>query len=402
MKFCRNCGNGADDDTNFCGFCGASMKEENRAENTADVIGTVGAADENISAEDDGSKGIDRANTVNNACNGVESGTNYEMQYETAAEDVKKKPKKKKRILLRVFLAIIALILVAAIVLGVLIMPYFGPAAHMSIAAARTFEAESFSFYYTKETKYVSAVYDGTVVFDIEKQELQMYVEVTSTEHDSDEEYVSESVIGIYDGIYFEYDVEEDEGYSRDVSNWIERFFEFYSRKGEFVSLKGIEWDDLLKEIEINEEPLERSDVEKYVDLEKVNTSLKETWKSFNSKKWLKENLNYEKERKSGVTYYSFIPDYNNLFKSLGELFEDSIVDEEIAEIFSQTVDEMAKLEEDPEMEAEITVGIDNFYLNEINIEIGNEKYSVKFDNIGKVSFDGEDLKPYIEKCEQD
>ena len=89
------------------------------------------------------------------------------------------------------------------------------------------------------------------------------------------------------------------------------------------------------------------------------------------------------------------------MFKSLGELFEDSIVDEEIAEIFSQTVDEMAKLEEDPEMEAEITVGIDNFYLNEINIEIGNEKYSVKFDNIGKVNFNGEDLKPYIEKCEQ-
>ncbi|MBQ8164237.1 MAG: zinc-ribbon domain-containing protein [Clostridia bacterium] len=374
--FCNKCGKENNEDSRFCSSCGAELKKDNGTHITEDDVDMFVFDDDTVNVN------------------------------ETKADKTEKKNSKKR--FLCFFIPVIAVILIAVIIVSAVIAPYYGPMTKIMKAVEKTVNAESFSFKLKATEDDDVFELEGTIILDFKKKDITMYGTYTESGthydyYDGEYEYINEGYFGIYDGIFFEGyyddDVHEDKVYGNDISEVVETCFETYEESGDYISSKGFDYDKLFEKIsDLTGEDIDRDDVEEYVDLEILNDSLKEAWKSLNNKKWLEENLNYEKKRDDGVTYYSFEPDYDALARSAEEIFSDAIVDDDFKDLSESGLDEIVdEAKDDDDFDINATIGIKKGCLHEATFKNGWLKAKIEFSEVGSAKLNEKVLQEYVD-----
>ena len=363
-------------------------------------------------------------------CCGSELNSNYAESYVAQNSDVeleqqepffeatsdKKTKKGKAKLLWAILIPVIAVILIAGITVTAVVAPYYGPMTNIVKAVDKTVNAESFSFKVKTETKDDEGIdLKGSVILDFAKKDITMYcnltVEGTRTESEATEygyeskevEYADNRFFGIYDGKLFAGDADTGEVHNVvDISDTVEICFETYAERGDYVNTKGFDYDKLFDKIsDVTGRDIDRDDIEDYVDLDMLNDSFKTAWKSLNDKKWLEENLNYEKDRNDGVTYYSFEPDYKDLARSAKDIFSDAIVDDDLKDLFEDGIDDIADdLKDNDIFDIEADIGIKKGYLYEATFKNSKVKAKIEFGNIGSAKLNEKQLQEYIDSAE--
>lgn len=281
----------------------------------------------------------------------------------------------------------VALILVIALVIG-MISSMGGPLVKIGSAVKKTMKSGNFTVDYEVEVDGESI--EGTAFVDIDMKERVINMS-TTVEVDG-----AEVLFGIYDGYAF-YMIEES-GYSysdaEDIEDELEEIFDAYEEAdGSDLGEVLVQLDELMYDYAGEE-------LSDYFDLEELEACLKAYSKAVAKEKWLKENLGYSKDKKSGETLYTFEPTISEF--ALASLpyfesaFEDSDVYDELMEALEDEGDEL-----DDMIDMEYTIGVKSGYLSTIEMVIdadGEElEVTVKIYDVNKTKLDEAELADLLD-----
>ena len=357
MKTCSNCGAQFDDSIKFCGKCGTPL--ENII--TDDFEKTVAA------------EGIyNQNNFVSETA--VETPTPiYETEVKT------KKPRKKMKKGLRITLLVSIIVIAVTLTVGFL-TDWFGltaPVPKIVKAAAKTFNADSFTVMVTEKYSYT---YDGETETDTYKNELKVVA------NDSDKKLTMlvdlDDGKGLYkDGIFYSYSDDWAEIEERDIDK------DFFKIRDKIGNGKKIDYEGIIKEFDFDE----------YLEADEAETFVKEAMKEFfTNKKWMKNTMSYKKQGKE----MTFSPDFAKICEDFAAFIDDSdiIKDEDNKDAVVDALYEEAEYYEDDDMDVDISVTLKRGYLETVEIKItyddgDYELMKFEFYDINKTEIEDKDIR---------
>lgn len=291
-----------------------------------------------------------------------------------------------------VIAVILVLVLVAGAVGGILLLGK-GPADQIGKAAKKVLDSETFNFDITIKMGDNSVDLNGTVEFKPEEGIFNFYMEGYS-EADN-----SRLKTGIYDGYAFT--IVKDEGYDEEYTyneideESMEEFFDYYLEYSDSDLNKEKDVLLILKEID----DLTEGELSEIVNLEILAECITEYVDAHNDKKWLEENAGFSKEKKDGITYYTYEPDLYDFCDVSLPFFEEAFEEDDV---YDNCVDAVEDSRGDlKSVNLEISFGVKSGYLTAILMDVEGVEVEMLFSDFGKAELDYDELEDLLSECEE-
>lgn len=287
---------------------------------------------------------------------------------------------------------ILGLLLVAGVVLAIFAFGGNGPADSIGKGVKKVLDSETFNFDVTVDAEGETMNFVGTIEFNPEEYVLNMYMEATYTGAD---EVIT---FGIYDGQTFtieEADGEKWYSYSEIDEDSMEELFDYYLEYADTDLNKKKDVLPILEELD----DLTDGELSEIVDLEVLAECITEYVGAHNDEKWLKENAGFSKEKKGGVTYYTYEPNLYELASVSLPFFEESFEDDDIYEEGMDAIDDSRS-----QLKAiglEVTFGVKSGYLTSVLMDLEGVEIEVTLSDFGKAELDYDELDDLASECKK-
>lgn len=271
-------------------------------------------------------------------------------------------------------LCITAGLLVIALLAGLLTnwFGFYGPAKKVISASKNTLEAKSFSVQIDLNAGAISL-----------SGELQVQI-------NTDQRTLSAALINEEDEITFA--IYQNHlifsigflTYAKDISGPLNRLFDILENDSE------IDWAKLLQDIA----PELYGQIGDDLDFDKVDSSMLQLYRKFNSEHWLKKNAGWSEEKKDGLTLYRFEPDTAKFLQSSLKCFKKVFRSSERYEAL------MDELGETASVDLNIELGLKNGLLDSFRLSANDSiDICLNFTDIGSTSINERDLERTLKRA---
>ncbi len=340
MKKCSSCGVGLPDDVSFCTSCGGAAIEV--AEEVAESAVVVAAPEAAVA--------------------------------ETPTK--KKLPK-------WLILVIAAVVAVGALLIVLLTTHCFGlmdPLDKPLNAAKKTMKADNATIKVSINNDGEKQTYTAKLALNKDKKKVTVLYE------DDDETTL------IVDGVQYRYRETEDGDYAS-ISEKALNEKDFFKGYNAILEDGEIQWSAIVKEANLGS----------VIDAKKIDDFMDTFEKEYlNNKKWLKENLGYEKD---GNTYV-FKPDIEELGESIIDMCDDSKAFKKAAkEMIEEAIEALVEQADELKLRATVSVTVEKGYISKIRIELKGENIdkmdvTVSISDVNKTEISSKDIKKAQEKVQ--